>query len=72
MKKKSDEWECVYCSISWSADVKSNKVRKWIECDKCQKKMHTTCVPKKHKESIMYDSDNSSDEVQFSCEFCKH
>ena len=69
-KKKSNDWECMYCGISWTDDVNKGKERRWIECDSCSRQMHTLCVPKKHKETISYDSEDSSEEVSFSCEFC--
>ena len=69
-KKSNNEWDCIYCKFSWTDDVKLNRYSKWIECDQCPLKMHTSCVPKKHKEMISYDSEDSSEEVVFSCEFC--
>ena len=69
-KKKGDEWWCIYCHINWNDDVNNNEGKKWIECDGCQRQMHTSCVPRKHKNLVNYDSGDSEEEVNFECEFC--
>ena len=51
-------------------DIKSTTIKKWTDCDVCKRTMHINCVPKSHKESISYDSEDSSEEVAFTCEFC--
>ena len=69
-KKKSNEWECLHCSVLWSDDKKNKRYMMWVECDRCKRQMHSSCMPEFHKDAVQFDSDQSADEIDFICEFC--
>ena len=65
-----EDWQCCYCSLLYSEEVKKRIPRTWIECDKCTKQMHVSCVPNRHLINVHYDKDASSSNVEFTCESC--
>ena len=68
--KKNDDWICVYCSGSFSADKRAKKHLTWIECDSCSSKMHLNCVPRDHLPRSGYESDDDDDDKKFICDQC--
>ena len=70
--QKDDDWLCVYCNHSWSNDKESKVMARWIDCDHCDKKMHISCLPKKHMNEICFDWDamKNGEDVDFMCECC--
>ena len=63
----------MYCYRSYSDDDNQNFDMTWIYCDKCDKKMHLQCVPKKHLRAIdcedIFEADEDND-IDFISEVC--
>ena len=68
-KKNGSDWICSYCNISWSEDKKKKRDLQWIECDQCDLKMHTKCIPTSHKNAVNL-LDDIDGETDFLCEGC--
>ena len=69
-KKNSDNWECVYCHITWSEDESSQNGKQWINCDHCESKMHTLCIPTRHQVATGLSNREPDADIDFSCEGC--
>lgn len=65
-----EEWTCKVCFARYSSETIRGLVKKWIECDGCQAQFHLDCIPKKHRNDIHINSQDSEEEIEFICHFC--
>ena len=70
-KNVEEDWICMYCLHSFSADNETNCNYKQINCDDCPRKMHFKFIPCNHMRNMSVDLDDSfENDEPFFCEVC--
>lgn len=52
-----EDWVCKKCQVRYSAEVITNKKRRWVDCDQCKSAFHVNCIPKSHLNLYGLDDD---------------
>ena len=69
-KKRSPDWNCIYCGSTFTEDKRAKKNVKGIQCDGCLKQIHTKCVPVSHLQKGGFDLEADDESDEFFCKSC--